>query len=228
MAGGRVWRPLILAAVQIALWEKEMNTMRWIAASSVASLVLMAASATAGPAIPPEPLMVHDTCSVCHGHTGISPNTSFPNLAGQTKTYLKTELKDFQSHQRADRDAVAYMWSMARSLSDKKIDTIANYYSALTPPMGSGDGSSAEAAAGGKIFTQGIASVDVPACESCHGANAAGNDTFPRLAGQHREYLVAQLRAFRSGARNDPTMHFVTQNMTDAQIRDVTAYLASL
>lgn len=202
--------------------------MRWIAASSVAGLVLMVANATAGPAVPSEPPVVYGTCSVCHGHAGISSNASFPNLAGQTKTYLETELKDFQDHQRADHDAMAYMWSMAGNLSGKKIDTVAKYFSALAPAKGSSGGNPAEVAAGGKIFAQGITSENVPACESCHGAKAAGSDTFPRLAGQHREYLIPQLRAFRSGVRNDPTMHLVAQDLTDEQIRDVTAYLASL
>ena len=68
----------------------------------------------------------------------------------------------------------------------------------------------------------------MPACASCHGAKAAGLETFPRLAGQHRQYLVSQLKAFRSKARDNATMYIVAQHVTDKQIRDVSAYLASL
>lgn len=190
------------------------------------ALILPGAGATARTAAPPPPL-VSDTCSVCHGLNGISPEKSFPDLAGQTKTYLESELSDFRDHSRADHDARAYMWIMAGDMSTKKIDRIAQYFSALKPPGGSGQ-NPAEVAAGRKIFEQGITSENVPACQSCHGANAAGNDSFPRLAGQHPEYLVAQLQAFRSNARNNPIMHPIVEHVTDQQIRDVAAYLASL
>lgn len=202
--------------------------MRWIAAASVVGLVLLGTSAMAGTADPSEPPVVWSTCSVCHGHDGVSPNMSFPNLAGQTKTYLESELGDFRDHSRADHDAQAYMWSMGRNLSAKTITEVVQYFSALTPPKGTAGENPDEVAAGQKIFEQGIPSESVPACQTCHGAKAVGNDAFPRLAGQHREYLVAQLQAFRSNARNNPIMSPIAEHVTDEQIRDVTAYLASL
>lgn len=202
--------------------------MRWIAAISVASLLLMEASATAGTVSPQEPLMVVDTCSVCHGNDGISSRTTFPNLAAQTKTYLVTQLKNFRDHSRADPFAKAYMWTMAGTLSNKMINDIAEYFASLKPPKGSAGENPTQIASGKKMFEQGISSENVPACSACHGAKAAGSATFPRLAGQHREYLVAQLQAFRSNARNNPTMHLIVQHVTDSQIRDMAAYLASL
>ena len=45
-------------------------------------------------------------------------------------------------------------------------------------------------AAGKKIFDEGIAAANVPACSSCHGPDAKGNDVFPRLAGQLYPYIV--------------------------------------
>lgn len=202
--------------------------MRWIAASGVAGLALLGASTTVGIASPSEPPIVNGTCSVCHGHDGISPQASFPNLAGQTKTYLEAELNDFRDHSRADHDAKAYMWSIAGSVSSKTITQVVQYFSALKPPKGVTGENPSEVAAGQKIFEQGIPSESVPACQTCHGAKAIGNDAFPRLAGQHREYLVAQLRAFRSKARDNPIMSPIAEHVTDEQIRDVTAYLASL
>ena len=208
--------------------ERSSNDMRWIAASTVAGMVLMGASATAGTAAPPEPLIVYGTCSVCHGHDGISARASFPDLAAQTKTYLDAELKDFRDHTRADHDAKAYMWNMAGNMSAKLINEVAQYFSALTPPKGATGEDPAGVTAGRQIFEQGINSENVPACQACHGAKAAGSDTFPRVAGQHREYLVAQLKAFRSNERDNPTMHLIVGQVTDEQIRDVAAYLASL
>ena len=200
--------------------------MRWT--STVAGLALLGASATLGTAAPSEPTIVYGTCSVCHGHDGISPQTSFPDLAGQPQTYLETELKDFHDHTRADHDAQAYMWSMAGNLSTRAVDQIAQYFSSLEPPKAAAGENPAEIAAGEKIFQQGIPSENVPACKTCHGAKAVGNEAFPRLAGQHREYMVAQLKALRSKARNDPIMSPIVEHVSDEQIRDVTAYLASL
>ena len=202
--------------------------MRWIAVVSVTGLLLTGASATAGTPSPRAPLMVTDTCSVCHGNDGVSPNSTFPDLAAQTKTYLDTQLKNFRDHQRADPNAKAYMWTMAGTLSDKEITKIAQYFSALKPPRGAASENPAQIAAGKAIFEKGIASENVPACASCHGDKAAGLETFPRLAGQHRQYLVSQLQAFRSKARDNATMYIVVQHVTNKQIRDVAAYLASL
>jgi len=202
--------------------------MRWIAASTVAGLALLRASAAAGTTVPPEPSIVWGTCSVCHGNDGISPNSSFPNLAGQTETYLQSQLSDFRDRSRADHDAKAYMWSMAGNVSGNSLKRIAQYFSALTPPGSAAGEDPVAVAAGGKIFEQGIDSENVTACQTCHGAKAAGNGAFPRLAGQHRDYLVAQLKAFRSNERDNPIMHPVVEHLSDEQIGELAAYLASL
>lgn len=202
--------------------------MKWIAAASVAGLALLGAGTAAGTDSSSQPPIVWGTCSVCHGLNGISPNRAFPNLAGQPDAYLKAELNDFRDRSRADHDAQAYMWSMAGNISSHRIDPIAQYFSSLKPPKGMTGGDPAEIAAGQKIYQQGIASENVPACQTCHADQAAGKDAFPRLAGQHREYLVAQLEAFRSKSRNDPIMSPLMEHVSDAQIRDLTAYLSSL
>ncbi|MBU6444058.1 MAG: c-type cytochrome [Alphaproteobacteria bacterium] len=202
--------------------------MRSNAALCVAAWLLVGTSATAGTARPPEPNMVAGTCSYCHGKDGICPSAQFPNLAGQTQTYLVTQLQNFRGHMRGDPLAKAYMWSMAGSLSDQRIKRIADYLSSLPPPKGSPGEDLGQVAAGKTIYDQGITSENVPACGACHGPTAAGSDMFPRLAGQHREYLVAQLQAFRSNARNNAIMHGNVEHMTDEQIHEIAAYLASL
>lgn len=203
--------------------------MRLITALSVASLLLMGASATAGATALHEPNIVADTCSVCHGNHGISPNAAFPDLAAQTKDYLKTQIQNFKDHSRGDHDAKAFMWSIAGPLSDKEVHKIAAYYSAQKPAKGATGEDPAMVAAGETIFKNGINSESVPACGLCHGATAAGMPQIaPRLAGQHRAYLVAQLKAFRSNARNNATMHANVEHMTDKQMREISAYLASL
>src|SRR6202043_345784 len=70
-----------------------------------------------------------ETCGTCHGVNGRSVSPTFPNLAGQTATYIETQLKAFKDQSRADPDAQAYMWGMAAQLSDATISGLAKYFS---------------------------------------------------------------------------------------------------
>ncbi|MBW4051804.1 MAG: cytochrome c [Proteobacteria bacterium] len=66
-------------------------------------------------------------------------------------------------------------------------------------------------------------------CYACHGPNGMSRmSLYPNLAGQKRQYLAAQLRAFRDGSRKNPIMSLIAAHLTDAQIMDVAAYFASL
>jgi cytochrome c553 len=66
-------------------------------------------------------------------------------------------------------------------------------------------------------------------CYACHGVNGMSHmSLYPNLAGQKRRYLEAELRAFRDGSRKNPIMSLIAAHLTNAQIRDVSAYFASL
>jgi cytochrome c553 len=83
-------------------------------------------------------------------------------------------------------------------------------------------------AQGRKTYTEGIAQQNVQACALCHGQNAEGAAAFPRLAGQHVEYLIAQREGFKSGTRaNAPIMTDVVKTMSPEQLRAAAAYAAS-
>jgi cytochrome c553 len=165
-------------------------------------------------------------CSSCHGPTGRSTSSTFPDLAGQQKDYLVAQLQAFRDKTRADPHAQTYMWGMAAKLSDPTIEAAAAYYSALPPAPGT-PGTSSEITAGAKIFAEGIPAASAPACMGCHGEKAAGNGPIPRLAGQHPAYLERQLEAFASNARANEIMHDNSKNLTPAQISQVTAFLAT-
>ena len=66
-------------------------------------------------------------CSACHGANGISPNTAWPNLAGQQSAYLVKQMKDFREGKRTD----PWMSPMAKPLSDKDIENLAAFYNEL-------------------------------------------------------------------------------------------------
>jgi cytochrome c553 len=188
--------------------------------------VLIAGAAEAADKVA-EPELVRTECSTCHGAQGVSISPTFPNLAAQPPQYLEAQLKAFRDHSRADPHAQAFMWGMAAQLSDAKIKEIAQYFAQQPPPHGE-PADPAEVAAGRKIFTDGIEKQEVPACQGCHGDKAQGNEVFPRLAGQRRDYLEKQLEAFASNLRENDIMHQNAAHLTARQISDVAAYLSSL
>jgi cytochrome c553 len=198
----------------------------------VASLALLATSAVWAAEIDPETAIAARhvavmTCATCHGPQGRSTTPKFPVLAGQHASYLITQMKAFKAQTRGDPDALSYMWGMAAPLEDGMIEALAAYYSAQTPGPGRG-GNAATIARGADIFNKGIAAEGIPACVSCHGANAAGTDDFPRLTGQHAQYLLKQLRSFQSNLRNVAVMHGVASELKVPEMSAVADYLQSL
>ncbi|MET3134009.1 cytochrome c553 [Oxalobacteraceae bacterium GrIS 1.11] len=86
----------------------------------------------------------------------------------------------------------------------------------------------ADAAKGATLFTDGDAARGLPACVSCHGA--AGNSTIaanPKLAGQHEAYLYKQLVNFATPERNQAVMTTYAKMLTDAEKKNIAAYLGA-
>ncbi|MHB8447423.1 MAG: c-type cytochrome [Rudaea sp.] len=192
-----------------------------------AAMVVLAANAGAAFAQQDPATLAKGVCSACHGPDGHSISPVFPNLAGQQPAYITLQLDAFRDRQRGDPNAQAYMWGMASQLNDDTIKGLASYYAAQKPVPGR-SGSPALMAEGEKIYTQGIPAQGVPACATCHGAQALGDKAFPRLAGQHVDYLVAQLAGFKSGTRsNAPIMLAVARTLTPEQMKAVATYAAS-
>ena len=173
------------------------------------------------------PALATGVCSACHGPQGHSVSPVFPHLAGQQAAYITLQLDAFRGHLRGDPNAQAYMWGMASQLSDAEIKSLADYYASQKPTPGVA-GNAKLMAEGKKIYTQGIPAKKVQACATCHGPNAEGAGAFPRLGGQHVEYLIAQLQGFKSGTRaNAPIMINEVRNMTSEQLRAAATYAAS-
>lgn len=168
-------------------------------------------------------------CSNCHGVGGISVSPNFPNLAAQQEVYLMTQLKSFRSHNRSDPAGYEYMWGLSANLTDEQIKDLATYY-ASQPPGPKMSANKTRALAGQAIFEKGIQANSVPACASCHGAGAQGNQQFPRLAGQHADYLVKQLKIFqRTDQRPEgDIMKNIAHSLTTENIENVAAYLQAM
>jgi len=163
-------------------------------------------------------------CGTCHGTRGSNTNPKFPMLAGQNANYLVAQLKAFHSQTRGDPDAIGYMWGMASELDDGTISALAAYYAMQRPDV-SVAASPATVARGREIYEHGVPAQGVPACSTCHGADAHGMADFPRLAGQHSQYVLKQLASFQSSMRNVAIMHGVAQNLQLQEMQAVAAYL---
>lgn len=89
----------------------------------------------------------------------------------------------------------------------------------------------AAAELGRKIYMEGNEDSAYPACAGCHVEDGSGNKRFPRLAGQHREYLIEQMMLFKKNVRTNDASRFmreVAKRMTDEEIRAVSEYLTGL
>ena len=174
--------------------------------------------------------LAQQVCSNCHGVTGNAVSPNFPNLAGQMEPYFMAQLNGFKSHNRRDPAGFEYMWGLSRSLTEDQIKGLAAYYAGQAPVRQGIEGEPSRIEAGKSIFAAGVADKGVPACSGCHGTQAQGNADFPRLAGQHADYLVKQLVVFqRTDERPEGiVMKTVAHELTRQNIDDVAAYLQAL
>lgn len=173
--------------------------------------------------------LVATVCSKCHGLEGNSTSPTVPKLAGQPKKYLLVQLKAFRDRSRKNPDALHSMSGISQLLDDNMAVKLADYFSAQKPTRGA-PGDARLAAKGKVIFERGIESKKVPACVFCHGQNAQGIGVFPRLAGQHAQYLVAQIKVFHTDDRLNLAlaMKAVVQRLSDEEAEEVAAYLQGL
>lgn len=167
------------------------------------------------------------TCAACHGWKGYSIAPKFPVLAGQHANYLLAQLQAFKGQTRGDPDALGYMWGMAAPLDANIMAALADYYSRQASRAGE-SGDPKLIARGKTLYQNGDLAEGIPACLACHGPLAAGTDTNPRLAGQHVQYLMKQLRSFQNSLRDVAIMHGVAQSLKVDDMLAVSTYLQSL
>ena len=171
-------------------------------------------------------------CAACHAADGNGTAPANPKIAGQIAEYLHKQLADFkaQSGKKPARES-PIMMGMVANLSDADMKGLAAYYAGQKlKPAAAADKDLATL--GQKLWRGGNAASGIPACAGCHGPAGAGIPAqYPRLGGQYAEYIAAQLKAFRDGARaNDPNgmMRGVAVRLNDREIKAVAQYAAGL
>lgn len=207
---------------------------RFLALAASATLTLSSTVLAQGtkPDLAKAEATAKQVCGACHAADGNSAAPANPKIAGQVEGYLLKQLMNFkpQGDKKAERDN-AVMAGMVANLSPEDMKGLAAYYaSQKLKPAFAKDKKLVEQ--GQKIWRGGNSATGVAACAGCHGPDGAGiPNQYPRLSGQFAEYVEAQLKAFKAGARaNDPNgmMRGVAARMTDAEIRAVAEYAAGL
>jgi cytochrome c553 len=206
------------------------RTLARAAFSALATLALATPYALAAPDAPTKQAAVklaENLCASCHGAQGRGDNPKIPRIAGQQRAYLEVQLKAFRSQSRNDPAAHEYMWGIAATLNDDIVAALADYFSAQAPAPRTPPTDAKLAAAGKQLFEKGSPERGAPPCTGCHGMNAEGMAVFPRLAGQHSEYLYIQLKLIQNKLRDSPVMHGLTKQLREEEINAVVTYLQS-
>jgi cytochrome c553 len=164
-------------------------------------------------------------CAACHTNDGSRGVAANPIIQGQHPDYLVKQLAEFKAGKRDN----PIMKAMAAPLSEADMKNVAAFYASKQPKPGFAKNKDL-VAQGEKIYRGGSAERSIPACSGCHGPNGAGIPAqYPRLSGQHADYVEAQLVAFRSGARhNNPVMTAVAAKLNDRDIKALADYVAGL
>jgi len=164
-------------------------------------------------------------CGACHAFNGSRGLPAYPILEGQHPEYLAKQLADFKAGHRNN----AIMKGFASTLQDADMRNVAAFYASKSAQPGFAKHKES-LILGEKIFRGGIADRHIPACAGCHSPNGAGIPAqYPKVAGQHQDYLEAQLNAFRAGERkNSQVMSEVAANLRDAEIKAVSDYMTGL
>lgn len=158
-------------------------------------------------------------CAACHGVDGNSTDPQYPKLAGQTARYIYIQLKDFKEGRRQDPQ----MSPMAANLSKEDMWAIGTYFESQKQAPSTYKVEGDKVAEGRKI-------ADAALCTMCHLGGFLGQNEVPRVAGQHYEYIVKQLRDFRDKNRTNDAgnMSSVTRGLSDDDIDKLAQYITNL
>ncbi len=166
------------------------------------------------------------TCVACHGADGKGLTPEWPNLAGQVKGYIASQLKMFKNGKRNN----AIMLGQVAALTDADMENLDAYYASLPPIAGAvSENNASDAKKGAKLYRGGVQDTQIPACMACHGPAGTGlMPKYPRLAGQKAKYIEAQLLAFKNGSRANSVMQPIAFKMSAEQIRQVSLFVSGL
>lgn len=186
--------------------------------------LLMAGQAVAETPVERAKQIVGERCYLCHGMRGESSSAIYPRLAGQHAEYIAKQLSDFKAGRRTGT-----MNEMAADLTETEIAALGDYFSAM-PPEAHKVRDKEFAAVGYYLFHKGNPYSGVAACKDCHGDEGKGTRQLPRLAGQHKRYLITQLQDFNKRMRtnDNAVMHSIASKLTEFEIEALANYISGM
>jgi cytochrome c553 len=205
-----------------------------LAACTLAAIVTLGLAArseaaeAAKPAFKADPARaakLAEVCTACHAADGSRGAPANPILQGQHGDYLFKQLTEFKAGKRKN----PIMQGMVAQLSEDDMRQLATFYSSKTAKAGFAKNKDL-VQLGERLYRGGSLSAKVPACAGCHSPSGGGIPAqYPRLAGQHADYIEAQLGAFKSGARgNNLQMSGIAAKLSEREIKAVADYVAGL
>lgn len=198
----------------------------------LALLLLSTASRAAAPSLPKDAMAQRTlACTECHGKEGrAGPDGYYPRIAGKPAGYLYNQLLHF----REGRRHYGLMAWLLDPLSDEYLMDIARHFAALDvpyPPPAPPGLPVAELTRGRQLALKGDKASKLPACVECHGRALTGVlPAVPGLLGLPRDYLNAQLGAWRTGQRRahaPDCMAAIAQKLSPEDLSAVTGWLAA-
>jgi cytochrome c553 len=177
-----------------------------------------------------------DMCDGCHSipryQASFPEIYKVPMIAGQTGKYIAASLAAYRKGERKHPT----MRAIAGSLSDQDMADLAAHYEQLGRPKGADAATTRSADATVVAPPANVAKLLAQAnCASCHGANYSQpiDPSYPKLAGQHADYLYAALKAYQTDhnpvlGRSNPIMMGMARPFTHPEIKAMAAYLGSL
>ncbi len=168
-------------------------------------------------------------CIACHGtRTEENKSSAFPRLVNQSQFYLAAQLKDYATG--ASNNAI--MNPIAKALTDQEKENVAAYYANISFPTPKGKKPAAAVLKRGETLAKvGDEKIQVQACNNCHGPGGIGMPpAIPPLAGQHAEYLQAQLVAWKQGQRKNSLdlMAPIAQRLSEKDMQALAAYFSQV
>ena len=210
---------------------KRTNALSIVLAAAFVGAVPVAAIAqgVAKSAVPPLDFQAKvQYCKTCHGLSGQGFHGAIPipRLAGQQPEYFENQLGAFLERRRENK----FMFGVVHALTPEMIAALSAHFHDLdAKPLG---GAPKDLIAAGKKLYEEGAGADVPACGTCHGADAKGTGPFPRLAGQLHDYVFNKLVNWSKERGQDPAkpdtsaiMEPIAHGLSQEQVKAVAAYL---
>jgi len=160
-----------------------------------------------------------EACAACHGADGNPIAPMFPALAGQNARYIYLQLKDYKEGRRKN----ALMSPMATNLSKEDMLDMASFFNAQKQAKNNFKTDPQRIKAG-------AAKAEESLCAMCHMCGMSGQNEIPRLAGQHPDYIITQLKNFKARERNNDAgnMTSLAQTLSEDDMVNLAHWISNL